>query len=497
MRKLILLICLLFMITPVQSQLLYKYSMSLATSPPEIGLSGNGITDLFVQNLQDSTILWAGTGNGLSRLNINTDVWKSFNRKHGFGRGGISAMAIDGEVIWIATVYDTTTSVEGVVQAGGGLAYTLNGGKQWKYVPQPTDNTNIWNTTWDIAIVDSTVWIGSFAGGLQKSTAWKDPRWVSEYYEFDWQLVEPDEYNFDPVEYANHRVFSVEYFDGVLWVGTAQGLNRSLDNGKTWVNFNHQNQEKPISGNWILSIANQKYDDKNIIWAATWETTSESEDTTEFRGVSKSEDGGYTWDTALRGESVYNFAFDDSVVYACALSGLFKSIDGGKTWAKYPNIVDFEADERVYSEEVYSAAITDGTTLWVGSGDGLAKTTDDGYNWKIYRAFSPTGQNGEKRTYAYPNPFSPLRDNQLGGDGYVRIQYNTKNATRVTIRIFDFAMDLVATPVKDKQRPAGGDFSEVWNGKTDDGKRLANGVYFYQLKLDGDGTYWGKIMILD
>jgi len=491
----IIIVTILTLTYSVQAQFFKTNGWLLDNPEPIAGLSGNGISSFYVQEFVDSTIVWSGTGDGLSRMNVDKEEWVTYNEKHGLGQGGVSALAIDGDVIWVATVFDTTVT-EGNLQAGGGLAFSLDAGHHWKYVPQP-GVTPVQNTTWDIAIVDTVVWITSFGGGLRKSSNWKSSDWLSENFTVTWKVVTPDEYNFDPLEYLNHRPFSALYSEGALWIGTAQGINKSIDGGKTWVNFNHQNQERPISGNWILAIADQKFKDQQLIWTASWETTSESEDTTEFRGVSVSADQGYTWTTCLEDESVYNFAFDDSVVYACSLNGLFKSIDGGKTWAKFPDIVDYESDKRIYSNEVYSAGISRGHVLWVGTGDGLAMTRDDGFTWKIYRAFAPTGKSGEPRTYAYPNPFSPLRHNQLGGDGYVRFQYNTKKATAVTIRVFNFAMELVATPVTDKARPTPGDYADVWNGKTDDGKLLANGVYFYQLKIDDDGTYWGKLIILD
>lgn len=496
MKKLNILLSLLLILTyPLHSQILQKDGWILDAPKPIKGLGGNGISTMIVQELKDSTFIWAGTGHGLSRLKVSTEQWITYGRKHGFGLGGVSAIAINDSIIWIATVFDTTIS-DNNLQVGGGLAYSLNRGINWNYVPQPGE-TAVQNTTWDIAIVDSVVWIASFGGGLRKSTDWKSADWLSPDFKISWEIVSPDEYNFDPAEYLNHRAFSILAVDGVLWVGTAEGINKSLDGGKTWANFNHQNQQHPISGNWVLAITNQKYGDKNIIWASTVETTAESGDETEFRGVSKSEDQGYNWKTYLKGIRVENFAFDDSVVYACSQDGLFKSIDGGETWAKFPAIVDYASDVRVYSEEVYSAGVSNGHVLWVGTGDGLARTSDNGMSWKIYRAFVATGLAGEPRTYAYPNPFSPLRHNQLGGDGHIRFQYNTKNNTKVTIRIFDFAMDLVTTVVKDKPRSANGNFAEAWNGKTDDGKLLANGVYFYQLILEGDGIYWGKIIILD
>ncbi|UCE05859.1 MAG: hypothetical protein JSW07_20085, partial [bacterium] len=103
---------------------------------------------------------------------------------------------------------------------------------------------------------------------------------------------------------------------------------------------------------------------------------------------------------------------------------------------------------------------------------------------------------GEPRVYAYPNPFSSLRHNLIGGDGFIRFQFNTNLTTRAKVRIFDFAMDLITTIDEGKTYPAG-DWSIAWNGKTADGKLLANGVYFYQLDLEGEGKYWGKIIIID
>ena len=78
----------------------------------------------------------------------------------------------------------------------------------------------------------------------------------------------------------------------------------------------------------------------------------------------------------------------------------------------------------------------------------------------------------------------------------MRLQYNTKTTTTVTIKIYDFALDLVTTLVDGKERSMG-DFSDVWNGKNEEGEMVANGVYFYSVEIDGDGTYWGKIMVLN
>jgi len=66
----------------------------------------------------------------------------------------------------------------------------------------------------------------------------------------------------------------------------------------------------------------------------------------------------------------------------------------------------------------------------------------------------------------------------------------------VTVKVYDFALDLVKTVVKDKPRPAG-DFAEVWDGRNEVGEEVANGVYFYRVELEGEGTFWGKVIVLD
>lgn len=461
-------------------QLLQKDSYRLDAEPAPAPAS-NTILDVLVFG---NTIL-LGTGAGLSRTRDNGLSFESFGREAGLGRGSASAVAVNNEVIWVATGFDTTTDF-GRFQAGGGLAYSVDDGLTWNFVPQP-GVTNVQNITFDIALRDDEVWITSFAGGLRKSSD----------FGMTWEIVTPDSLIFDPVPNLNHRVFSVLAVDRMLWVGSAGGLNRSNDGGINWTNFNHQNQTHAISGNFVVAIGCQSYSDREIIWAATRETTVESGDTTEFRGVSWSEDQGFSWQTALRGETVHNFAFDDSVVYAASANGIFKSIDGGETWAIFPAIVNSERTRRILTNQAFAAGVSSGHTLWVGTSNGLAKTSNDGITWEIFQVFDRTGREGTPRTYAYPNPFSPNVHNALNGVGHVRFQYNTINATRVTLTIFDFAMQLVKKVVENEPRPANADLYEIWNGTNERDVQVANGVYFYRLDLQGDGSFWGKLIVLN
>ncbi|HHL72613.1 MAG TPA: hypothetical protein ENJ29_08895 [Bacteroidetes bacterium] len=460
------------------------------------GLQSNAIVEIKTIG----SILLLGTSKGLS---ISEDLgrsWRLITHEDGIGRGSVTAIAARATetdtVIWVATSHDTVVA-EGTLNAGGGLAVSKDMGRTWQFSPQPGP-TPVQNITFDIALHDDgSTWITSFGGGTRRT--------------FDdgltWEVVTPDTFLFDAFCNLNHRSFSTISANGVLWVGTAGAVNKSTDDGETWTNFTHQNQDNPISGNFVVALGSQQFRGREYIWAATIQVTDTqlagctefpfpgSED--QFRAVSVSDDGGYSWYTSLEGVFPHNFAFDDSIAYAATDKGLFKSIDFGRTWARYPEIYDSEQDIRYLSEDVFTVAVTPDRALWVGGPDGLAVTRDDGRTWKIIRGSRRPGQEGEKRTYAYPSPFSPARHNLSGGDGFIRFQYDTRTDTRVTVRVYDFAMDLVAEVVTGKPRTAGGSYFELWNGRNDRGEVVANGVYFYSVELEGDAVLWGKFMVMN
>ncbi|MFQ5629722.1 MAG: hypothetical protein ACE5I1_13235 [bacterium] len=446
----------------------------------QTGLRSNSIFDIVIHQNR----IWLGTGKGLSVSESAGQAWRTFTHDDGLGRGGISALAVNDTMIWVATIFDSLTVDAGTLPTGGGLAYSMDFGNTWPHVEQPGP-TPVQNNTFDIALHDDgSVWIATFGGGLQRT--------------FDlgqtWEVVPPDENPFDPLEFLNHRAFSVISANGVLWVGTADGVNKSLDDGETWTNFNHANQSSPISGDFVVALQSHTWNGVEFLFAATRDADEEEEE----RGVSISEDGGLTWRISLQGAFAHNFAAYDSVVYAATDMGVYKSLDFGHTWARYPEIADTQQGIRYFSSDLFAAGVTAGHTLWVGGPDGLAKTTNDGLTWKIQRGSVQPGENGEPRTYAYPSPFSPFRHNKIGdGDGHIRFQYNTINETSVTIRVYDFAMQLVAEVVNDKFRPANGAYFEVWNGRNRRNEIVANGVYFYSVRLDGDGIDWNKFIVMD
>jgi hypothetical protein len=128
-----------------------------------------------------------------------------------------------------------------------------------------------------------------------------------------------------------------------------------------------------------------------------------------------------------------------------------------------------------------------GIALWIR--DVLGGNNNNGYFYDTAGMFQYCPPQGAEdptldvprggRTYAnalfqnYPNPFR-------GGAG-TTIHYSVAKGGNVEIRIFDVAGRLVST-IADQAKL--GDNFVVWDGKANNGRSVASGVYFYQIKTD-------------
>ncbi len=485
--KLILRIILIFFIISGQifAQIGVKKSYNFANETQSLNQAflGNGVIDLAIKD----SVIWAATGFGLNKSINEGASWQTFDSDGYNSKGGISAMGyMDDSTLWIATAFDTSAQDDDLA-AGGGFSYTRNGGQSWEHIPQPVDSrdeteyspttTIIQNLTFDIAFVDSTIWIASFGGGLRRSDDMGQT----------WQVATTDGTPFSSLDNLNHRAFSLLSENGNLWYGSAEGISKSADNGQSWQRFTHTNQENPISGNFVVALAHQPA--TNTIWAATIEAT----DTSEVRAISKSSNGGLTWDVMLEGIFAHNFGFDGQTVFVAADEGLFISDDDGENWYETPPITDSETGEEILTTEYFSAASQksgENMRWWLGSADGLATTIDKGQSWQVIRSFVSTRERGKPKVYAYPSPFSPSRS------GYTRFQYDISGNTNVTIKIYNFAMEHVATIKETETASSAADRSAKWNGKDDGGKTVASGVYFFKAKV-GNETSWGKVVVIN
>lgn len=477
--------------------------------------ASNPVSNSILDIITIGDTVWLGTSRGVSVSFDRGENWTNFYGTSPFGNDNISALGYNDGTVWAATATSVEGTGGGTVPKGTGLKYTTNNGMTWTSLPQPVDHpdsnkvrygNNILdalpvtvaeqNLTYDIAFTTGTVWITSFAGGLRKSTnmgqSWQrvvlpsddlDSIKTTDTLDF---CLSPIGGSFCADGNLNHRAFAVTSSDATtLYVGTANGVNKSTDNGISWVKFNHQNQDEPISGNFITALGYNST--SNTVWASTWK----AEDQSESYGVSSSTNGGESWSIHLIDERAHNFGFKGASTIAATDNGTFRTKDAGLNWILPNNIVDSETGAQLQTNVFYSAA-SEGEEVWLGSDDGLARIDETGFwvgDWKIYFASQPLTSNNE--TYCYPNPFSP-RQEQL------KIKYSTGGIdANVTIRIYNFSMDYVKTVIQNAPRNRTMEGApDFWDGTDENGNLLPNGVYFYTVEIDDNDLLFGKIIYL-
>jgi hypothetical protein len=73
----------------------------------------------------------------------------------------------------------------------------------------------------------------------------------------------------------------------------------------------------------------------------------------------------------------------------------------------------------------------------------------------------------------YPNPFNPSTE----------ITFAIPKQTNVKVVVYNLSGAEIATLVN--QSMSAGNYRAVWNGRTDDGRTVSSGVYFYHLRAEG------------
>lgn len=478
--------------------------------------------------VQEKNSIWLGTSRGLSRSTDNGATWKNYYNSKDFGTQSVSAVAEGLGAVWAATWHYIADASGNPVPKGTGLRYTLDNGETWTKIEQPVDanadtitaygNNKLrtlpipvgeGNFIYDIAFTKNTIWIVSYYGGVRRSSdmgkTWQ--RVVLPPDNLD--AIKPtDVLNFEFSSSAgklgyqnnlNHRAFSiVAAGEDTLYVGTANGINKTTDANSqypSWIKFNRTNQQKPISGNFVLALDRNAID--GTIWAGTWK----AEGQTEYWGVSSSANGGKTWETCLTDEKVRDFGFryytnGTSDVFAAAETGLYRSSNNGATWISAPKIVDSDSKVEIRATLFLSVecnVLNSGTTeVWIGTNDGLVKAIESSAGswydkWKVY--FASSGSVTTTESFAFPNPFNPKTD-------LLRIKYNLSKSSSVSLRIFDFGMNLVRTVLQNASRGINPEQLDYWDGKDDTGKVVPNGVYFYRLDIGDDTPLFGKILLM-
>jgi len=511
----------------LHGQLMRPSHYSLAADTVYTGLIGSSISDI----AGSGDTLWLGSGHGLSATFDGGESFVGFSPRYSnLGRGGVSALAVWGDTIWVAMGFDSTTAF-GDLKTGGGISRSVDAGASWTWLGQPMDSlqmiieagdtsyakyseldlhgvsilavdvvTEVQNITYDLAYDGQRLWATSFGGGLRVSydlgdtwervmLPWTDmPRMDSSIVAGLADDIEddPEYYALDPLTHLNHIAFAVKAWNDTVWVGTSEGVNRSLDGGKSWDHFTFRNSN--ISGNWVISLERQLLGDgRERIWAST--NTTGAGDVTGFSFYEPADD---YWRAPLLGHRVWNVGADERNVYAATDEGLWKSRDG-LHFVLLPKFHHADYSEVIYSDAVYSVMVNQDGAVWVGTGDGLAVSHNEGLSWNIHKARIT---DSEDSFFAYPNPFTPRYDKVLNGQGNLIIRFEAEPGDQVSIDVFDFAMHRVRAVLDDYATPLAGPQERTWNGRNEQGYLVANGTYFIRIEVGSD-MHWTKVMVIN
>lgn len=144
------------------------------------------------------------------------------------------------------------------------------------------------------------------------------------------------------------------------------------------------------------------------------------------------------------------------------------------------------------------------TTLAAVPGAGgtvlMAGSTFNGIYLRRGRAWSNVNslkalKNGLQEVITYPTLFSGTDID--GQPEYVHVGYRLKKSGKVTITVYNYAMEKVKTLVKDARREGGGGRSEKpnedrWDGKDASGRHVSVGTYYILVSSDAGEKGWGK-----
>lgn len=306
----------------------------------------------------------------------------------------------------------------------------------------------------------------------------------------------------------------------MLWLGGESGYAQRIGAGPDSVTFSwnlfhaiprdsvdkiqlfsfEQESDTSISGNFVIAFHLQDFGGQHTVWAST--RPGEPQSVPQTTGVSRSTNDGRTWFVSLPDKITWNISSFAERVWAATSEGLFFTVDAGNTWTPVLIVDAVNSTEFQAGVEILSVAQLDESTVLAGSDDGIARSTDLGATWTITRSFvgvqTPAAGGDAVTVFASPVPYSPVNSG-----GPLRIHFKPIKTGPVTIEVFDFAMQKVATILDAADRvglpgldPFGTNHHvEPWDALNDKGERVATGVYFFRVSMDGTSE-WGKLVIL-
>ena len=155
---------------------------------------------------------------------------------------------------------------------------------------------------------------------------------------------------------------------GHIFVGTGNGIYRSMDNGTSWTPIN--NGLKANSSGTLTAFA-LAINSSGHVFAAIWDQ------------VYLSTDNGNNWTQQSHfgdGNGAFALAISaDGHIFAGTGEGVYCSTDNGVTWTARNLGLIRDGDDR---NGVYSIAINPNEDIFWGTFDGVYRSTDNGNHWK-------------------------------------------------------------------------------------------------------------------
>ena len=284
------------------------------------------------------------------------------------------------------------------------VSSSLISSTRWTFIgPEPTD------TYYNVPVVsgrvtalavdptnDNIVYAGAADGGIWKTTdggtSWRSLTDMQPSLAIGSIAIDP----------FNHSTVYVgtgeENFSGDSYFGA--GILKSTNGGASWT----QIQGPFVAGQaYIGSIAIQPGNSSVILVAVEMNSDKTNPDLTD---VYRTDDGGQTWSSVLHdsteafkaGTAVLFDPSNGNIAYAAVsgpfnscsgcISGVYKSLDGGKTWARINGTGSNVLPTTNLGRIALAIAPSSPNTLYAGIQDtstfgilGFFKTTDGGTNW--------------------------------------------------------------------------------------------------------------------
>lgn len=230
-----------------------------AYSSPAEGLSSNAITS-FWQNPSSPEILWIGTdGGGLNQMNLTSGKFRIFRREinNPSSLSNNYVYSITGDKygrIWIGTW--------GGPGSGGLDLFIPSTGKFINFPHRDKDSSTISSNAVMKVLCDSknTLWVGTKGGGLNKILLYSPERIRKTPGTI--RIYTHDENN--PHSLSSNDVYAIyEDAEGVIWVGTGEGLNRYDQENDEFVRFTLQNG---LPSNVVYGILDDR---QGNLWVST------------------------------------------------------------------------------------------------------------------------------------------------------------------------------------------------------------------------------------